>query len=123
MKKCKTPLVSIITVVLNDVENIETTIISALSQDSNNFEYIIIDGGSTDGTIDIIKRYLGKIDIFKSESDLNIYDGMNKGKKLSSGKYLNYLNSGDYYCSKDTLSYISDYLYKNDTDLLYGNVL
>lgn len=123
MKKKKQPLISIVTVVFNDVKNIEETIISTLSQKFDDFEYIIIDGGSTDGTIDIIKRYIEKIDIFKSEPDLNVYDGMNKGKKLSSGKYLNYLNSGDIFYSENTLNFISNILYKNDTDFIYGNVI
>lgn len=87
--------VTIITVVYNCVDSIEDTIKSVLSHDLNNFEYIIIDGGSTDGTIDIVNKYLDRISIFVTEPDKGIYDAMNKGVFQSSGKFIGFINCGD----------------------------
>ena len=94
----KNPLVSIITVVYNAEEFLEETILSVLNQDYKNIEYIIIDGGSTDLTLDIIKKYHEKIDIFVSEDDKGIFDAMNKGIGLANGEWLNFLNAGDVLC-------------------------
>jgi len=88
-------LVSIITVVYNSVDMIEDTIKSVLSHDLNHFEYVIIDGGSTDGTVEIINKYLDKISVFVSEPDQGIYDAMNKGISLSSGQFIGFINCGD----------------------------
>jgi len=90
------PLITVITVVFNGVLSIRRTIESVLHQKSNNIEYIIVDGGSTDGTLDIIKEYAGKIDYLISEPDNGIYDAMNKGIRFSNGKYLLFLNAGDH---------------------------
>ena len=91
------PFVSIITIVYNDSKNIEKTIKSVLNQTNNNYEYIIIDAKSTDGTLDMIQQYKSKIHTIISEPDKGIYDGMNKGISLSSGKLIGLLNSGDTY--------------------------
>jgi glycosyltransferase involved in cell wall biosynthesis len=115
-------LISIITVVYNDHKNIEKTIQSVLEQDNTLFEYIIIDGKSSDGTINIINKYHKSIDIIVSEKDTGIYDAMNKGSKLANGKYIYFLNSGDYFVDKNTLKNISDYL-KNSYDVVCGNIL
>ncbi|GIZ07430.1 glycosyltransferase family 2 protein [Flavobacterium sp. UMI-01] len=88
-------LITIITVVYNAVDMIEETIDSIIQHDSSFFEYIIIDGGSNDGTVEIIKRYLDKISIFVSEPDKGIYDAMNKGIKYSSGNFIAFINCGD----------------------------
>ncbi|MBP5473415.1 MAG: glycosyltransferase [Bacteroidales bacterium] len=88
------PKVSIITVVYNDVQNIEKTLKNTLSQSYRNLEYIVIDGGSTDGTVDVIKRYDSHI-IWKSEPDRGIYDAMMKGVNLASGEWILFRNSGD----------------------------
>ncbi len=92
------PKISVITVVYNSVDSVEKTIRSVLSQSYRNFEYIIIDGGSTDGTVDVINKYISSINIFISEKDEGIYDAMNKGIKLSSGDFVGLINSGDVYC-------------------------
>ena len=91
----KSNLVSIITVVYNCADIIEETIKSVVCHDLNTFEYIIIDGGSTDGTVEIINKYLDKIDVFVSEPDKGIYDAMNKGISLSSGEFIGFINGGD----------------------------
>ena len=91
------PLITVVTVVYNDRENLEETILSVINQTYDNVEYIIIDGGSTDGTLDIIKKYENSIDYWVSEKDNGIYDAMNKGIRLSTGVYCNLLNSGDYF--------------------------
>ena len=88
---------SIITVVLNSRDNLNETINSLKKQSFKDFEYIVIDGGSTDGTLDIIKNNLDIITFHKSEKDKGIYDAINKGLKLCNGKYIGILNSGDRY--------------------------
>ncbi len=89
------PLITIITVVFNNDKNIEDTILSVINQSYKNIEYLIIDGGSTDNTIEIIKKYENFIDYWFSEKDDGIYDAMNKGCKLATGQGLCFLNSGD----------------------------
>lgn len=94
------PKLSIITVVYNAVTDIEVTIRSVLSKKTSAIEYIVIDGKSVDGTVDIIKKYHNKINFWLSESDCGIYEAMNKGIERSSGKWLLFLNAGDIF-SKD----------------------
>jgi putative colanic acid biosynthesis glycosyltransferase len=89
------PLITIITVVFNNKKKLEDTIKSIKGQNYKNLEYIIIDGGSTDGTLDIIKKYNNFIDYWVSEKDNGIYDAMNKGCRLALGAGLVFLNSGD----------------------------
>ena len=89
------PLITIITVAYNAVKDIENTILSVLNQTYPNIEYIIIDGGSTDGTLDIIKKYEDKISYWVSEPDKGIYDAMNKGTLKATGVWLNFMNAGD----------------------------
>lgn len=114
---------SIITVVYNDVSHIERTIKSVLDQplDRSEREYIIIDGKSTDGTTDVIKKYQKDIDIFISEPDTGIYNAMNKGVRLASGKWCQFLNSGDLLVPNAYLifnTHIDD-----NTGILYGNTI
>lgn len=97
------PLVSIITVIFNGEKYIEKTIQSVISQTYDNVEYIIIDGGSTDETLDIIKKYEDKIDYWVSEKDKGIYDGMNKGINIASGELINFMNAGDELHNSNTL--------------------
>ena len=93
--------ISIITVCYNSQKTIEKTIKSVLSQSYKNFEYIIIDGGSTDNTIEIIKKYKKKIDVFKSKKDKGIYDAINKGIKYSTGSVVSILHSDDIFYDND----------------------
>ncbi len=113
---------SIITVTLNSKLDLVETINNIKSQKFKNFEYIVIDGDSTDGTKEIIKKNLDIIDKWISEKDLGIYDAMNKGIKLSEGIYIGILNSGDKY-SPDGLNIINNYLIKNNVDFIFGSVM
>ncbi len=89
------PLISIITVVYNGEKFLEKTIQSVINQTYKNIEYIIIDGGSTDGTVDIIKKYEKYISHWVSERDEGIYDAMNKGMEVASGDFATFMNGGD----------------------------
>lgn len=89
------PLITVITVVFNGENHLEDTIKSVINQTYDNVEYIIIDGGSTDCTVDIIKKYDGQIDYWVSEKDSGIYDAMNKGIRLACGTFIHHLNIGD----------------------------
>jgi len=118
----KNPNVSIVTVNLNGAEFLEETILSVVNQKYKNIEYLVIDGGSTDGSLDIIKKYEDKIDYWESSRDRGIYDAMNKGVSLSCGKWINFLNSGDVFFNDHVLDKI---FYKNDysnASIIYGDV-
>lgn len=91
------PLVSVVTVVWNGAHCLEQAIQSVLNQDYPNIEYIVIDGGSTDGTLDIIKKYEGRIDYWVSAKDKGIYDAMNNGIRLCRGEIVGLLNADDQY--------------------------
>lgn len=92
------------------------------SQTYTNYEYIVIDGNSTDGTLDFLKNYEGKLTKYVSESDQGIYDAMNKGVKMSSGDYVIFLNAGDLFADATTLEKIfKDKIY--DSDVIYGDVI
>ena len=111
-------LISVITVSYNAVSTIEQTILSVINQTYSNIEYIIIDGGSTDGTIDIIRRYEDKIAYWVSEPDRGIYDAMNKGASKANGEYIAFLNSDDWY-ELDAVSIIAQFA-DGKTDLISG---
>lgn len=101
------PKVSVITVCYNSQLVIEETIKSVVGQDYPNLEYIIIDGGSNDSTLDIIKKYKDKVDIMISEPDDGVYNAMNKGIDLATGIWLNFMNAGDCFadpCAKRVFS-------------------
>ncbi len=115
------PLISIVTVVYNGEKFLEETIQSVINQSYKNIEYIIIDGGSTDGTVDIIKKYEEHIDYWVSERDEGIYDAMNKGIRLAKGAYIAFLNADDWY-KENSLSEISLILLKKSPDMLTANV-
>jgi glycosyltransferase involved in cell wall biosynthesis len=97
-----TPTISFITVVYNDLAHIETTILSVLNQTYPRIEYVIVDGGSDDGTMEVIGKYREKARVI-SEPDQGLYDAMNKGLHLATGDYVWYLNSGDQVFSPDTV--------------------
>ncbi|MGA1846340.1 glycosyltransferase family 2 protein [Deferribacter abyssi] len=115
--------VSIITVVYNNKDTIKDAIESVLSQTYKNIEYIIIDGASTDGTVDIIRNYGDKIDKFISEKDNGIYDAMNKGIKLASGDIVGILNSDDFYVDNRVIEKVVDVFENNNCDSLYGDLV
>ncbi len=100
--------ISIITVVRNRVSSIEKTIQSVLAQDYANIEYIIIDGNSTDGTIDIISKYANQIDYFLSEKDNSLYEALNKGVKNASGDIIGVLHVDDVFNTNNVISKIAD---------------
>jgi glycosyltransferase involved in cell wall biosynthesis len=116
--------VTIITVVLNSELLIERTLRSVANQTYQNTEYIVIDGASTDKTVDIIKRYSSKISLFITEPDHGVYDAMNKAIEYATGDWLIFLNAGDLFNSTETVSNISPYLEENkETAIVYGDVL
>lgn len=113
------PVISVITVVYNGEENTELTIESVVNQSYFNTEYIIIDGGSTDGTVEILEKYDNEIDYWISENDDGIFDAMNKGIDLATGNWLIFMNSGDRILNKITLEMISHKL-KCPNKIYYG---
>ena len=116
------PLISIITVTYNGEKDIEETFESVFGQTYKNFEYIVIDGGSSDQTLKIIRKYEDKIDYWLSEKDLGIYDAFNKGMQLCQGDYLGFINSDDVY-EANTLETLLKYIKKNpDADFIFGSV-
>ena len=115
--------ISIITVSFNSAKTIKHTIESILSQNYNNIEYIIIDGGSTDGTIDIVKTYKEHISYFSSESDNGIYDAMNKGILAATGDIVGILNSDDFYPNSFILSNVVESFEQNACDAVYGDLV
>lgn len=122
MKMKKKPLISIVTVVYNNVNEIEQTILSVLNQTYLNIEYIIIDGGSIDGTIDCIKKYSSQISYWISESDEGVYDAMNKGISKASGEWINFMNSGDCFFSESTITDFFNYV-NDGMDVIFGDTV
>lgn len=117
------PLISVITVSYNAALTIEQTILSVINQTYQNIEYIIIDGGSTDGTLDIIRKYTDKITYWVSEPDDGIYDAMNKGIKVATGKWINFMNSGDSFCDNNVLERIFSVFYNEKVRFIYGDTI
>lgn len=116
------PLVTIITVVFNGELFLEETILSVIKQTYDNVEYIIIDGGSTDSTLEIIKKYENYIDYWVSEKDCGIYDAMNKGIMLAAGEWINFMNAGDRFFESDIIAEIFRNSYSSEVNVLYGDV-
>ncbi len=114
------PWVTIVTVVLNNNKCLEQTIQSVASQTYENVEHIIIDGGSTDGTLDVIRRYQSGIACWISEPDHGIYDAMNKGIDRARGEWINFLGAGDCFYEKTTLETIFSMAWE-ETDIIYGD--
>jgi len=114
---CEEMKLSIITVNLNNAEGLRRTIESVISQTFIDFEYIVIDGGSTDGSVDIIKQYADKIAYWVSEPDKGIYNAMNKGIVRAKGEYCLFLNSGDWLCAEVVLEKV--FKIASSDDILY----
>jgi glycosyltransferase involved in cell wall biosynthesis len=120
----KKPLISVVTVVRNGDRYIEDSILSVISQKSELYEYIIIDGNSNDRTIEIINRYIKKIDYFESSTDNGIFDAMNKGAAKANGCYLYFLNSDDY-LMEGIFEKIDNFFSKlrSFPNIVYGNII
>ncbi|QEC77939.1 glycosyltransferase family 2 protein [Mucilaginibacter ginsenosidivorax] len=114
--------ISVITVVYNAQDTIARCIESVISQKYPDIEYIVIDGGSTDNTLQIINRHRSSINIFVSEPDKGIYDAMNKGIKLATGQIIGTLNADDRLADADVLSAISQVFKESSTEIVYGNL-
>ena len=112
------PILSVITIVYNNVKDIERTMLSVLNQTYTGIEYILVDGLSNDGTLDIIKKYEGRIAKYISEKDEGIYDAMNKGLDLATGDYVIFMNSGDEFFDVDTVAAV--FASAEDADIYYG---
>jgi len=115
------PKISIVTVTYNAANYLEQTIQSVIAQDYPNIEYIIIDGASTDGTVEIIKKYEHSLRYWTSEVDQGIYDAMNKGIKVATGEWINFMNAGDSFCERNTVSQVVLHC-PHDVDILFGDI-
>lgn len=116
------PKISIVTVAYNCKNIIEKTIKSVVSQTYENTEYLIIDGKSSDGTIDVIEKYRANIDFFVTEKDNGIYDAMNKGIAAATGDWIIFMNAGDFFASNEVLSIVSQRL-GSDSIVVYGDII
>ena len=114
---------SIITVNLNDKEGLRKTIESVINQTFQDFEYIVIDGGSTDGSVDVIKEYEGKINYWVSEPDKGIYNAMNKAIDIAQGEYLNFMNSGDCFYNNNIIALVDSYSISDNVAIIYGDAI
>ena len=115
------PLVTVITVVLNGEQHLEQTIRSVLEQSYANIEYLVLDGGSTDGTLEIIGRYEDRIDSWVSEPDAGIYDAMNKGIARARGELIGLLNADDYYEPDGVAAAVASYRRSGKAGIYYGH--
>ena len=119
------PKFSIITITYNASQWLEQTILSVLSQSYPAIEYLIIDGNSTDGTVDIIKQYSSGVSYWVSEPDKGIYDAMNKGLQKATGDYVWFMNAGDTFYTSDTVQRVASRIQKKKVlpDIVYGETL
>lgn len=118
-------MISIITATFNSAKTLKDTIQSVLRQTNKDFEYLIVDGGSTDETIDIVKSYESEFSgrlKWVSEKDKGIYDAMNKGIKMASGDVVGILNSDDYFTSDDILQAVDNAFKSHEIDAIYGDI-
>ena len=114
------PLITVITVVYNGSETLQDTIESVQKQQYDNIEHIIIDGGSSDATVDILKQYDHVIDYWLSEKDSGMYDAMNKGIALCFGEYVGMLNSDDMFANGDVLQNVVDTFFQTKNDVVFS---
>ena len=116
--------ISVVTVCYNSEKTIAHTINSVINQDYNNLEYIIVDGKSTDRTIEIINQYKHKIDIIISEKDLGLYDAINKGIKIASGDIVGIINSDDLFNGNNVITKINhSFNLQDDIEIVYSDVI
>lgn len=116
------PQISIITIVYNDAAGLECTIKSVIAQNFDNYEYIIVDGGSTDETVNVIKTYDEKITKWISEPDKGIYDAMNKGIKMAQGEWLIMMNAGDCFADENVLKNVFVHDIPDEKTFIYSDV-
>ena len=116
------PLITIITATFNSEKYLEESILSLYNQKFSNYEHIIVDGGSTDKTIDIVKKYEDKISYWCSNDDKGIYDAFNKGMMLAKGDYLGFLNSDDVYLPEALMTLKNYVIKENYPDFIFGSV-
>ena len=114
------PLISVITINYNDGHKIEDTIKSVVEQDYKLIEYIVVDGGSSDQSLDVIKKYSDKIKIIISEPDNGLYDAMNKGISKATGEWVIFINSGDCFYNLSALSMVFS-VNRNECNVIYGD--
>lgn len=114
--------ISVITIVFNAKDTIKKCIESVIGQDYNDIEYIIIDGGSTDGSLQIINQYKSQIKVLISEPDQGIYDAMNKGIRLATGAIVGMLNADDFFADQEVITAIATGFSENAPDVIYGNL-
>src|SRR5690606_29836408 len=112
---------SIITINYNNVQGLDNTVKSVIGQDYKNFEYIVVDGGSTDGSAEIITQYQNHIDYSVSEKDNGIYHAFNKGIKATGGDYVIFMNSGDRFYDAYTLTAYANNITSDNYGVYYGN--
>ncbi|MES9899865.1 MAG: glycosyltransferase family 2 protein [Sedimenticola sp.] len=117
------PLVSIITVVYNNSMHVRDAIQSVLSQDYPYIEYVVIDGGSTDGTVEVIEEYRGQISVFLSEPDGGIYDALNKGIGLSHGSVVGILHSDDVFCDYHVVSAVIQQMKNTNSEFCFSDMV
>jgi glycosyltransferase involved in cell wall biosynthesis len=114
------PLVSLITVVYNGEKYLEQTILSVLNQTYNNVEYLIIDGNSTDHSLDIIKKYTDSIDLWVSEPDNSIYEAINKGISFARGEIIGIIHSDDWYEADTVEKVVRSLMLNRNVDIIHG---
>lgn len=117
------PKISVVTVCYNAVNDIERTILSVINQTYPNIEYIIIDGGSKDGTMDVVNRYKDNIDVIVSEPDKGIYDAMNKGIDRATGDFVQFLNAGDVLYNEHVFDKLFAKGIDDGIDVVYGDII
>jgi len=114
--------ISVVTVCYNAADVLEKTMLSVLNQTYKDIEYIIIDGGSTDGTVDIIKKYADRISYWVSEPDKGIYDAMNKGIKKATGEWINFMNAGDCFTNDEVVKKVFNQINCENKRIIYGDM-